>query len=302
MRFDFIDSEAWSRLEAAPTTTAEALMNDESRIRKALQTVNHVPLVTNNDSSFAGHKSRVGSRESLLLLGTVHSDHKGFSRTRAFLELYRPDLILVEISDFALNFRKRRSFELRKIFLERLRTVSRKMKIEFEAALRHVQIASILRQIRLPYEYRASAAYAKRTGIDLIAVDYSEFSREWIGTWPEMISAENLERLLEIDNIRAPVSSLYAQAARRICGESFLPEAQFFDAVRWQQRENLMASQIASALERLGPERPVYIGGWWHLCSGGKIKTIRELLGIGKDCCVLLDRAAAGRRVDAKPR
>jgi hypothetical protein len=202
------------------------------------------------------------SRTGLVLLGTVHSDPKGFSRTRAFLEGYRPDLIMVEISPFALKFRKERSSELRKAFLERLQIAARALKIEFAAALKHVQIASILRQIGIPYEYRASAAYVKKTGTDLIAVDYSEFSREWIETWPEMTSAANIERLLELESSAPPVASLYAQAARRIGGGPFLPETlPGGDASGWQERERYMAAEITSALRRLSPERPVYIGG-----------------------------------------
>jgi len=230
-------------------------------------------------------------RTGLILLGTVHSDPKGFSRTRAFLEAHGPDLIMVEISPFALKFRKERSSELRKAFLERLRTVSRKLKIEFAVALKHVQIASILRQIGIPYEYRASAAYAKKTGIDLIAVDYSEFSREWIETWPEMTATANIERLLELESAAPPVASLYAQAARRIGGVPLLPEIlPGGDAPSWQERERYMADEITSALGRLSPERPVYIGGWWHLSCEGSIKTLRELLGIGAESCLLLDR------------
>ncbi len=238
------------------------------------------------------HRTRKPARRAgLILLGTVHSDPKGFSRVRAFLEGYRPDLIMVEISPFALKFRKERSSELRKAFLERLRIVSRELKIEFAAALKHVQIASILRQIGIPYEYRASAVYAKKTGIDLIAVDYSEFSREWIETWPEMTSAANIERLLELENAAPPVASLYAQAARRIGGGPSIPEAlPGVDETGWQERERYMAAEITSALERFSPERPVYIGGWWHLSCHGSVRTIRELLGIGAESCRLLDR------------
>jgi hypothetical protein len=227
----------------------------------------------------------------LVLLGTVHSDPKGFSRTCAFLEEHRPDLVMVEISPFALKFRKDRSSELRKAFLERLRKVTRELKTDFAVALKHVQIASILRQIGIPYEYRASTAYAKKTGIDLIAVDYSEFSREWIETWPDMTSAANIERLLELESAAPQVASLYAQAARRIGGGPSLPEIlPGGDAPSWQERERYMADEITSALGRLSPERPVYIGGCWHLSCEGSIKTLRELLGIGAASCRLLDR------------
>ncbi len=236
------------------------------------------------------------SRAGLILLGTVHSDPKGFSRTRTFLEGYGPDLIMVEISPFALKFRKERSSELRKAFLERLQIAARKLKIEFAVALKHAQIASILRQIGIPYEYRASTAYAKKTGIDLVAVDYSEFSREWIETWPEMTSAANIERLLELASGAPSVASLYAQAARRIGGGPSLPEnVPGGDVSGWQERERYMAAEITSALERLSPARPVYIGGWWHLSREGSIKTLRELLGVGAESCRLLDRGGMVR-------
>lgn len=233
-------------------------------------------------------------KSSLVLLGTVHSDPRGFSRARAFLEQYGPDLILVEISPFALKYRKERSAELKKLFVERLGAVSQKMNIELNAVVKHAQIASILRQIGLPYEYRASAAYAKRTGIDLVAVDCSEFSREWIQTWREMISAENIERLLEMENARPPTRFFYARAAQGVAGGCALPVPEPADSLRWQERENHMAREIASALARLSPLKPVYIGGWWHLCRGGSVKTIRDLLGIEAASCLLLNGAGGG--------
>jgi hypothetical protein len=83
---------------------------------------------------------------------------------------------------------------------------------------------------------------------------------------------------------------LYARAARRINGAPLGPETRPADAMRWQEREKQMAYEITSALERFKPARPVYIGGWWHLCCGTGTKTVRELLGIEAACCRLLDR------------
>ena len=224
------------------------------------------------------------------LLGTVHSDPDGFSRSLSFFEHHKPDLILVEISDFALNFRKERSSGLKELFLERLRSVSRKLGIDFDTALEHAQMASILRQISLPFEYCASSAYAERTGTPLVAVDYSGFSRQWIMTWPEMISTGNIEVLLGMEKRAPPVFSLYARAARRIYGADTFPELPLADALLWQRREKRMAQKIAAALKRFSPKRPVYIGGWWHLSSGGNIKTLRELFGLNETSCLLLDR------------
>lgn len=226
---------------------------------------------------------------TLILLGTVHGDPKGFSRTRLFLERHRPDLILVEISDFSLKFRRENSFRLRKAFVGRVRMATRDLNIEFGMALKHAQIASILRQIALPFEYRASAAYSKKTGTHLEPVDYSDFSREWIETWQEMISVENIRRLLDLESAGAPVSSQYAQAERIIRGTGLPPEFAPGREIGWQEREERMARQISSTLERFNPARPVYIGGWWHLCCGGRVKTIRELLGVEAGSCRLLN-------------
>ncbi len=231
------------------------------------------------------------SGSGLILLGTVHSDPKGFSRTSAFLKAYRPDLIFVEISVFAIAFRKERSRALRKIFLERIGAVSHKLGIDPAKAIRHPQIASILLQISLPFEYRASTAYAMKEGCKLIPVDYSEFSRQWIDTWPEMISEDNIEHLLGLEKSRPRVSSQYAQAARRIKEDSLCGEIrQQGNYPGWQERENHIAAEITSALELFKPDRSVYIGGWWHLSIGGEVKTVRELLNIREADCRLLDR------------
>jgi hypothetical protein len=111
-----------------------------------------------------------------------------------------------------------------------------------------------------------------------------------------MIAAENIEQLFKLESSVPPVASLYARAATKIGGVQFYPGTlPGGDALIWQRREKYMAAQITSALERLKPARPVYIGGWWHLTSGGSIRTLRELLGIGNDSCLLLDRTGTAR-------
>ena len=106
-----------------------------------------------------------------------------------------------------------------------------------------------------------------------------------------MISTGNIEMLLGMENSTPPVSSHYARAARRIYGGDTFPGTPQADAVPWRRREKRIADEIAAALERFAPERPVYIGGWWHLSRGGNIETIREILGIRETSCFLLDHA-----------
>lgn len=225
----------------------------------------------------------------LAMLGTVHSDPDGFSKSLLFFERCEPDLLLVEISDFGLKFREKHSSALRQSFLERTRAVSQKLGLDFDLAAAHSQIVGVLRQISLPFEYCASSEYGERTGAPLVAVDYPGFSREWIKTWPEMISEKNIEMLLKMENGAPPVSSLYARAARMIDKGDTFPEAPLVDAPLWRRREKRMAQNIAATLARFSPKRPVYIGGWWHLTRGGAVKTLRELLDVNRSSCFLFD-------------
>jgi hypothetical protein len=135
-------------------------------------------------------------------------------------------------------------------------------------------------------------AYAKRSGVEVLPVDDSEFSREWISTWPELLSAHNLENLLLLRTQPVPAKIQYQRAADRIAGQrsgADIPEGR--DLALWQRREGRIAAGILSRLRTNAPRRPVYIGGWQHLLSGGRLKTIRDILKLEEPSCLLLDRS-----------
>lgn len=228
----------------------------------------------------------------LALLGTVHSDPHGFERTEAFLKRHGPDLVFVELSPFALRYRKENARALREDFFQNLHAAAKLAGMDRETALKHARIESILRQIGLPFEYGAASAYGDRAGVQVLAADHSEFSREWISTWQEMICPENLRELLLMEDTEVPVAARYERAARRIRGApggpEIFPGGEIFP---WQAREEHIAGEIRSALGRVRPARPLYIGGWWHLASsGGRVRTLREILEVGPSNCFLLDR------------
>jgi len=230
----------------------------------------------------------------LILLGTVHTDRLGFAGTERFLLKYEPDLILLELSPFALCFRKEHSRALRKTLLFNLRATAEKLRIDLRTALKNSRIAEIIIQIGLPFEYRASQAYAKRSGVEVIPVDDSEFSKEWISTWPELISSANLENLLQLETASMPVKLQYERAARGIAGEPSSADIWGNKNIAvWQKRENHIAAQISSQLKKHSPARPIYIGGWQHLIFGGRFNTIRDILGLDESSCLLLDRLSA---------
>jgi len=236
-------------------------------------------------------KSGLILKSALILLGTVHSDPLGYGRTKAFLSDYRPDLILVEISPFALQYRKEHAVRLLGELLSNLRHAAQKAGIDFGQALRHSAIRAIARQLALPFEYRASAAYAAKFFATVVPVDWSEFSRRWIGTWPELISTANLEVLLRREDSQPSIAGRYEQAAARIGGDRSAIHVQVGkDLPAWQDRERHIEAEIRSNLARSGPRRPLYIGGWQHLVAGGEPRSLRELLEIGLSSCHLLDR------------
>jgi hypothetical protein len=172
------------------------------------------------------------------------------------------------------------------------------LKVDFRTALKDPRISAIIIQIGLPFEYRASVSYARLNGVEVVPVDYSEFSMEWISTWPELISSENIESLLKLETAVIPVTQHYREAARGIARRSSSPDIWAGkDSPLWQKREGYIAAAIRSQLEINAVSRPVYIGGWQHLIARGRLKTIRDILEIEESNCILLDHGPAAGKV-----
>jgi hypothetical protein len=236
-------------------------------------------------------------QNSLVLLGVIHSDPLGYRRTLAFLSRHRPDAILVEISHYALRYRMEHSRRLLRRFHANLRTAARNASMDYRKALGHPRIAAIARQITLPFEYRASAAFAAASGATVAPVDRSEFSTIWIETWAELICAENLETLLKIEDAPASVASGYELAARKIRGDFPAPDLWTGgDISLWRRREDHIVSEIFSVLARSRSERPFYIGGWRHLVHSETVRTVRDAFAVDLSRCFLLDRGPVAVR------
>jgi len=230
-------------------------------------------------------------------MGTVHHDAKGYARLRAFLGTFRPDLILLELSPYAWMFRKRFQVSFQRRLETNLARAVAVSGMDPRQARKHSMVTAIRRQIALPFEYRAASAHAVGTGASLILVDYSGFSRKWIESWPEMISAENLRGLLCLPSTLDSIDRVYRTAERCIAtNQPPVPGITVCasDVDLWQERECRMARKIVAALYARRPARPLYLGGWWHLTRDSRITTLRELLGAESSRCMLLDRGPLG--------
>ncbi len=232
----------------------------------------------------------------LILVGGVHGDRHGFRRTLHFLETFQPDLVLVELSPFGKSFRDRNRRTLQQTFAHNLLLAARHVHLSLREALLHPEIKVIRRQLALPFEYRAARRFVRNTGNRLALVDSSLFSRRMIAHWPELISSSNLSSLLLLAPDTRPTSAqTYERAAQLICQELTPPAFtgewrwQTSDAL-WQRREQFLATRIRSTLRETAPWRATYLGGWQHLTGAGPSPTLRELLGLDRNSCWLLDR------------
>jgi hypothetical protein len=242
------------------------------------------------------------ARQGLVLLGTVHSDPTGFRELCRFLDCYKPDCIFVELSPYGLRFRLRHRRTLHRTLFQNLRQACAHARVSWKDAICHPEIVSIRRQIGLPSEYRAAVRYAAQTGSRIFPVDYSRFSRKWLASWPELLSPKNLALLLSLSPAPRSVSRIYDSAAVAMGGATpRSPENAALHGVStdplWAEREIHMAKAITSLCKIFSPQKPVYLGGWWHLTPCGDAPTLRDILKIPPARCLLLDRWEASQQL-----
>lgn len=229
----------------------------------------------------------------LHLIGTVHRDPLGYSRTVRALEALRPAFVLVELSAFGWAFRAAHGRELKSRLFKALRRIARESRTPLRFLFANPHIRAIQRQVDFPFEYRASSRYVKETAGSLFLIDDSSFSRREILRWPELLSYDNLVRLTRDHSQAAGAEREYARARRRIEGSEpqggLLPvSAGSNGAARWAARESHMERQVRAVVRRHPGERVAYIGGWWHLSASEPTPTLRTLLNDLSPACRLL--------------
>jgi hypothetical protein len=176
----------------------------------------------------------------------------------------------------------------------------------------HPAVVRLRSQLGLPFEYRAARRYARFHPSRWLLCDASAFSRRFMASWPELISRENLAKLLAFsDSSRSHQDGYFL--ARRALAEEDRRESFWTEAVEsrwsswWARREEHLARTVWTALHAFEPKRPVYLGGWQHLLRSRGHATLRTLLGVGVDRCVLLPDAhtlfaSSGQQPSLRPR
>lgn len=198
----------------------------------------------------------------LTLAGVVHKDPAGADRLWKFLDDRRPSGVTLEMSLYSLRFRREHRERLARELAASVERLGARA-----AASGHVR--AIRRAIELPYEYEVCESYARRRDVPLELVDIAKVSRDYLAHYDELVSASNLEKLLdELDPDPAAEADRQRRIARRLLGA-----ARPLGKKDWpvltdpdtDAREAAMERRIRRVLEKAAGSHWIHVGGWEHL-------------------------------------
>jgi hypothetical protein len=222
-------------------------------------------------------------KSPIILIGTVHSDPRGYERTRRLLARLQPEMVTVEISAFSVRYRADHGARWLRLFEEALPRLP-------EGARGHPAIRRVAAQIGTPFEWRAAHAHGRRHGVPWRPIDLSAPARQHLPLYPaELLDPENLQKLWE-----TPGASLEEQTAAEY-------ERARLAATRpwWRPRRGngaltiLRERTMAARLRKLaqGGRRVVHLGGWEHQAAWEDGGGVAQLLSDLKPVRILLDES-----------
>jgi pheromone shutdown protein TraB len=209
---------------------------------------------------------------SLIMVGTVHRDPKGFGKLLRILEREAPDFITVEISPYALEFREKQASHFRAILRENLQKIQREEGESYRRFLSHGEIQGIFLLLKVPFEWKAAKEYARRSRIGLKAIDLSTYSEEKLARISELIQIENLRALLQSSS-PAIIDQVIFQN-RRAQNLWNQPLASGSPQEEIQERERHMAGEICRVMAEGNKRKILHVGGWEHLLPASQGKSL----------------------------
>lgn len=189
----------------------------------------------------------------LIVVGTVHLDPDGFSLLVKALDKFAPDLVTVDVSNYAVEFRRSRSAA----FLQRLETFRRsdgKLPPALEA---------VAAQLAVPFEARAAEAW----GGKFMLVGSDDDSRQRLSLLEnELLTSENLTFLADESSLclQTQVQRQWEKARSEYLRHAAIEacDARIADILRH------LAADIDSVL--------LHVTGWQHL--GPLAALLKDLL------------------------
>jgi hypothetical protein len=220
---------------------------------------------------------------SLTLLGTVHRDPRGFTRLVEELTRLAPGVITVEFSTYGLRYRMAKRRSLNKRLLTSLHDTDDLGIGELKKLLRSSGIGGIKALLNLPFEYKGARwYYSHGRDVPLYCVDISSYSRKLLGHVKELLSPENLKKIVAFETapLQATVMREYKRAEDLLCNKR---QSQWLQPIPmdevWEKRERIMANRIRKLVAHYPTRHIVHIGGWQHLlsCKGALFNLLEDL-------------------------
>jgi hypothetical protein len=217
----------------------------------------------------------------LVLVGTVHRDPEGHDKLLSLLHEEHPDCLTLEMSPYAVRYRRKNRVTLAKRILDTLHDLDRETSTRgFQDFLAHPAIQDTIALIDFPYEYMAASTFSESRKVPFHCIDRSDYSLEKI-SWieKELITTENLRTLIDLDpnecSQRTRQEYRLASMALHPHG-SVIRQPQNHGEI--SQRDRHMAGRIRKLLTRLRCRKLMHIGGWEHLLDHGTNDTLFERL------------------------
>jgi hypothetical protein len=186
--------------------------------------------------------------EPLILVGTVHLDPGGYDRLSKLLFELKPETVCVDVSPYALEFRKTVGREYRSL-LDNFKRGDGSLPPALEA----VDV-----QLQVPFEYRAADDYAERRGARVVPVGDSARSQKLLGHLSrELMTTDNLVKLASREEppLKEQVEKEWVRARKYYRQGSSA-------AGSLEKADKRLARQIK---EYAGREPVAHVGGWEHL-------------------------------------
>jgi hypothetical protein len=221
---------------------------------------------------------RSNPQATVVLVGTVHRDPKGYAKLLRLLEQERPSIITVEISPYSRSFRAQQATALRARLRENLQKIGKERGRSLREMISQSAVLEIFLILTEPYEWRAAKVYADRHGIALMDIDLSGYAEDKLSHLLELISLENLRALLSLGSVdlARQVESQYARA-------QFLfthPPSTWPTSEEVMGREAYMAEKIRGLVRQKNQRKALHIGGWKHIIE---LPEGKSLFGLVKD-------------------
>jgi len=216
--------------------------------------------------------------DDLLMLGTIHRDPQGPERLHEALACLPWGLVSVEVSAYALSFRRRQGPALLAELERNLPDAARLSGLEPDQARDHPGLAWLRAYLAPPFEWLVCGQEAARRRAPCVACDFSGLSRRLLADAGQLVSAANMAFLLGSPSASNAVLER-CRAADLLAGRGGWPWPPPLDQTR-EAGLALRLGRLLAAGRRRGLMPLVHVGGWRHLLAKQDPPSLADHLGV----------------------